>query len=174
TCVVTNGDICGPQGFIMHRRGGEDHIAQVLSIIRRYGSPDDAQSLAEWIALEIMDTSMVVHPYGMPLLQPTGTHEICCTVNVQHNCHSNGCGLGATQPVFQECEHIATTAPAVLHLNPREMILNLGQMRDSTFLHPWLLAVPPVDRHTLLISACRRAHEQQRDRLMRDTSDLSD
>ncbi|KAF8504146.1 hypothetical protein JB92DRAFT_2563402, partial [Gautieria morchelliformis] len=61
-----------------------------------------------------------------------------CTINAQHNCAGNKCTLSATHPIRQEREDTTSTAPAVHHINPAQMVINLTQMRDASLLRPWV------------------------------------
>jgi hypothetical protein len=184
TCTITNGDTCAPYGFVLFNRGGERRIARVREILRRKGSTADDESLAEWVLLAVMSTSSLSPQFHMPVLQDTGTQvlatphvrlhtqlphlsmlnqtpppqELLCTVNVQHNCPPNGCNLTGTQPILEEREDTGRTAPAVHHINPNDIVLNLAQMRDSALLRPWLPLVSLQDRDILIDAACAREH----------------
>ncbi|EGO22932.1 hypothetical protein SERLADRAFT_409449 [Serpula lacrymans var. lacrymans S7.9] len=59
--------------------------------------------------------------------------DIFCSINIQHNCSSNKCTISAAQPQYLEREKQPKDAPAVQHINPDNLILNIAKIIAAAY-----------------------------------------
>lgn len=87
--------------------------------------------------------------------------DIICTVNVVHNCFSNGCDQSASVPIWQECQKTTYTRPTVRHYNPNDLYLNTSQMRDAIHVQPFRFSPAPINREAAIMEGATAEFKAQ-------------
>lgn len=77
-------------------------------------------------------------------------------MNVQHNCSKHKCGIKKTKVVCQEQEDTTILAPTIQHEHPKDILLNLAQMRNSFHFESFCVSIPQIDREWAILQGAAR------------------
>ncbi|KAE9400250.1 hypothetical protein BT96DRAFT_993265 [Gymnopus androsaceus JB14] len=145
-------------------------IAQVVETLRLKRSGGFTSSIADSVLVEAVMVRTTSSSHGMPRLMPSSQYfalkpgDLCCTVNVQHDCDQNSCVIENVLPVYQEQKKTSQLKGAVVHKgNLQDKVLNTAQMRDAKYVQKFCIkAVPLSLDHVLEESATREWNAQNR------------
>ncbi|KAJ6586668.1 hypothetical protein B0H10DRAFT_1632168, partial [Mycena sp. CBHHK59/15] len=60
--------------------------------------------------------------------------ELCCGINVIHNCALHRCKPEPTRHMIQERQSTEHFEDEVNHINPHDRILNLARLRSASYV----------------------------------------
>ncbi|KAF8493146.1 hypothetical protein JB92DRAFT_3234904 [Gautieria morchelliformis] len=135
-------------------------VCQVLEAFAQIQSEADAYGMAQWVLVRDHALGQPVPPYNMPRLTLTSEHrlippaELCCTVNVQHNCAAHDCPLDRSQVVYQEREATNLRTAIVRHVCPADILLNTAKTRDHVWLRAFISEPAAIQLDELVPQAC--------------------
>lgn len=58
-------------------------------------------------------------------------------INTFHNCARHQCAIGPSKVVWQECFLGSLKEDRLIHTNPDDVVMNVGQFRSATLLGPY-------------------------------------
>ncbi|KAH9945634.1 hypothetical protein B0H21DRAFT_693918 [Amylocystis lapponica] len=174
TCAdvrLENGDLCRIGQYVIARAPGthaDTYMGCVEEIVQVAGSAQDLRSQPDMILVRRANASESADTYRMPRVtleshwHMTLLADLLCTVNVQHNCTANHCGIMASRTVWQERQRTDQTQTAVTHNNPADLVLNTAQMRDAVHVQHFRIHSPILDPdHIIHTSAAREVTAQK-------------
>lgn len=173
-----NGDPCQLGQHVIIQRSPQEgqapfppFIARVHEILHHIGSVDYHRNCPDGV---LVQTLAHVHPGSTcSLLMPqlvlqdewsfVRLSEVLCTVNTPHNCCKYQCPTTGIRHVYQERVQTTQTNPAVEHVsNPDDLILNIAQMRDATYLQQFRIPPIPLDPSKIIQESAACAIDQRR------------
>ncbi|KAJ3001807.1 hypothetical protein NUW54_g6201 [Trametes sanguinea] len=125
--------------------GSRTSLGRLWEVIQLEGSPKESTGQADFLLLEL-GRAEERHPfYDMPCVIPTNSYtlvpltQVCCAVNVQHDCYDGKCGISLTRVIWQERETTQQRAFEVRHAKTNKYVLNTAQMHDAASVAPFYL-----------------------------------
>ncbi|KDQ05576.1 hypothetical protein BOTBODRAFT_49797, partial [Botryobasidium botryosum FD-172 SS1] len=139
-------------------------VGQVLEIIQVAGSQKQLTGRCDFLVVVTATILEDMHDYyRMPriavssksIVVTVDADAVKCVANVQHNCADHPCKVVASSVVYQEREKTDQRALAMTHTSPGDLILNTGQMRNSSLLRPLKVDPEPLDRQPIIMHSVK-------------------
>ncbi|KIY61625.1 hypothetical protein CYLTODRAFT_495162 [Cylindrobasidium torrendii FP15055 ss-10] len=159
--IASNGDICLSSGWIIYQTPYGRQVARVLEFVQLSNSPMQREDKVDWALVQLAQVGQLHSAYGMPTVvlsntvNRVGLQDICCSVNVQHNCFEGQCVLGEGNAVREERQETIKRKPTVKHSHLNSYILNTTQMRDAKVLASFRIAPMPLVRSNVIHTAVK-------------------
>ncbi|EGN97508.1 hypothetical protein SERLA73DRAFT_161519 [Serpula lacrymans var. lacrymans S7.3] len=137
TVVIQNGNVIK----VGHHAAYKDennihHVCQVIKMLVRQDKMMDQH--AKVVFLQRLDVGDVVLPYQMLSVKMSIMHSFRYLTKIP-----------------RERERLPEDSPAVLHINPEDLILNTAKMRDAKIIQAFGSFIPILDANKIITDACR-------------------